>query len=408
MTCAGGGRQIVTTMRLLTRHLIAELTKAFIAALTIVTLLLLLVGVAREALGQSLPPTSILRLIPFVLPDALRIAVPVTLLLATTSVFGRLAGQNEMLAVKSLGISPMVFIGPALVLAFLVSLTTVWLNDLAVSWGREGVQRVVVEAAEEIAYNVLRHARRYRAGRLAINVKRVEGRRLIMPTVTIRPDHSKPGITITAQQAELSCDAARGVLKIVLYKGSVDIDGQLGMQFPEFYEQEIPLGDANDKAKNDCPPSWLPLRAIPSQLAAERAEMDQLERSLASQAACQLVAGDFVRLASKEWDARDNMLRRRQEMLCRLRTEPHRRWSAGFSCFFFVLVGAPMALRLRNCDFLTSFFLCFLPVLVVYYPLLAYGVDVAKSGTLPPAAVWTGNLLLALWGGYLLRRVHRY
>ena len=67
-----------------------------------------------------------------------------------------------------------------------------------------------------------------------------------------------------------------------------------------------------------------------------------------------------------------------------------------------------MAIWLRNRDFLTSFFLCFLPILVVYYPLMIYGVDGAKGGTIPPYAVWAGNVILLVWGAYLLRKVLRY
>ena len=67
-----------------------------------------------------------------------------------------------------------------------------------------------------------------------------------------------------------------------------------------------------------------------------------------------------------------------------------------------------MAIRRRKGEFLTSFFLCFLPILIVYYPLLAYGIDGAKNGTVPPEAVWAGNLLLLAWGAWLLRNVVRY
>jgi lipopolysaccharide export system permease protein len=66
-----------------------------------------------------------------------------------------------------------------------------------------------------------------------------------------------------------------------------------------------------------------------------------------------------------------------------------------------------MAIRLRNADFLTSFFLCFLPILVVYYPVFMLGVDQAKRGAIPPVAVWLGNVLIILWGWWLLRRVVR-
>ena len=67
-----------------------------------------------------------------------------------------------------------------------------------------------------------------------------------------------------------------------------------------------------------------------------------------------------------------------------------------------------MAIRLRNSDFLTSFFLCFAPILAVYYPVMMYGIDGAKNGTIPPFSVWAGNLILVVWGAYLLRKVIRY
>jgi lipopolysaccharide export system permease protein len=94
--------------------------------------------------------------------------------------------------------------------------------------------------------------------------------------------------------------------------------------------------------------------------------------------------------------------------LQRLYTEPWRRWANGFSCLCFVLIGAPMAIRLRHAEFLASFFACFLPILLVYYPLLAVSVGQAKDGSVPPPAVWIGNLVLAGWGVWLLRRVVRY
>jgi lipopolysaccharide export system permease protein len=121
-----------------------------------------------------------------------------------------------------------------------------------------------------------------------------------------------------------------------------------------------------------------------------------------------LPAGDFEALLGPEWQTRQKVLKNKTSRLHRLRTEPFRRWSAGFSCLCFVLVGAPMAIRLRNRDFLTSFFLCFSPILVVYYPALVYTVDAAKGGTFPPLMVWAGNAILFVWGMYLLRKVRRY
>ena len=395
-------------MRILSRYVLVEMAKVFLVSAITVTTLMIVVGVVREAAMQNLPLAQVARLIHYILPDALRIAVPVTLLLAATVVYGRMSGGNEVVASKALGISPMVLLWPTLVAAFLLSLATVWLNDLAVSWGRDGVKRVVVEAVEEIVYSMLKAQRRYSSPHFAINVKGVAGRKLIRPTLTLQRRGDSPAITVTAEDAELQSDREQGILRIILRNGTLDVEGKVTVRFPDVYQQEIRLRDAS-RAKNlSDHPSSLALRVIFQKIRQYRTDIHQQEQELAARAAYQMLCGDFDDLTDDEWQNRAGALRAQQNHLCRLRTEPHRRWSAGFSCLCFVWVGAPMAIRLRKSDFLTSFFLCFAPILIVYYPLLVYGVDGAKNGAIPPYSVWIGNVLLALWGAYLLRKVIRY
>jgi lipopolysaccharide export system permease protein len=397
-------------MGILPRYILAEVTKVFLIALVALTLMMVVVGLVQEATQQGLPLVQTLRLVPYILPDTLRMTVPVTLLLACTSVFSRMSGANEVVAVKALGISPMVLLWPVLIMAFLLSLLAVWLNDLAVSWGRNNVQRVVVEGAEEIIYSMLRAQHRYSSSLFSINVKRVDGRRLVSPTVTLqdRGSSAQNQTTITADEAELHSDLAAGVLKLFLRNSTIDVGGRLRSTFSGVREAEIPLCDASRARNSGGLPSCLSLGAIPREIAAQQTVIERQEQLMASQAACQMFSGDFDALAGNEWNVyaarqSDNVGR-----LYRLMTEPPRRWSAGFSCLCFVWVGAPMAIRLRNRDFLTSFFLCFLPILVVYYPLLAYGIDGAKNGSIPPYCVWAGNLLLLPWGTWLLWKVMRY
>ena len=142
-------------MRIFTRYVLAQLTKLFLLALTALTALFLIGGLVNEACGKTCLPLAVLRLVPYFLPEVLRVTVPVCLLLAATSLYSRMSGSNEIVAVKALGISPLPLLWPTFVIGFLLSLFTVWLNDLAGSWGRHGIQRVVVEAVEEIAYAML-------------------------------------------------------------------------------------------------------------------------------------------------------------------------------------------------------------------------------------------------------------
>ncbi len=395
-------------MRILTRYVLVELAKVFLVSLTALTVMMVVVGMAREALMQNLPLGQVLQLIPYILPDALRIALPATLLLAATSVYGRMSGSNEVVAAKSLGISPTTLLWPALLAAFLLSLVTVWMNDLAVSWGRNGAQRVLVEAVEEIAYSMLKAQRRYSSPRLSVNVRQVVGRKLIGPTVTIPARGKAPGLTIRAEEAELHSDQDSQVLKIVLRNGTFEANGVVTFHFGDEYEQEIPLRDAS-RAKNvSALPSWTALRLIPGQKREQTKIIERHQSDMAAEAAYQMFCGDFKGLTSREWETRVSVDQSHRERLSRLSLEPHRRWSAGFSCLCFVWVGAPMAILRRRSEAITSFFLCFLPVLIVYYPLLMYGIDGAKNGTIPPEAVWAGNALLSVWGAWLLRKVIRY
>ncbi len=214
-------------MRILTRYVLGELLKVFLISLTGLTTLFVVVVVIREATQQDLPLVQILRLIPYALPESLRMTVPVTLLLACTTVYSRMSGANEVVAAKALGISPMVLLWPTFGLATILSLVTVWLNDLAVSWGRNGMQQVAIESVSDIIYSVLRSQHRYSCPFFAINVKGVDGRRLLRPTVSVQARDNSPATTITAEWAEIQSDNAEGVLKISLHQGTIDVRRQV-------------------------------------------------------------------------------------------------------------------------------------------------------------------------------------
>ena len=101
-------------------------------------------------------------------------------------------------------------------------------------------------------------------------------------------------------------------------------------------------------------------------------------------------------------------LRLSKRRLIRLQTEPWRRWAEGFSCFFFVLMGAPLAMIAKRADYWSTFGICFLPTLLLYYPLFIFGLEQAKDGNVPPFGVWMGNGILAMIGMMLIMRVRRY
>ncbi len=390
-------------MPLLTRYVLREICQVFLITLTALTLLMVLIGAVREAIGQGLGAAQIVQLFPYLLPNALMFAVPGTVLFSVASVYGRMSATNEITALKSLGLSPMVLLWPALALAVVLSLATVWLNDLAMSWGFHGVRQVVVNAAEDIAYGMLRTHHSFSSPGLSVNVKRVEGRKLVNPVFTLQ---DKGGtVTVRAESAELHSNAGSGVLTVEVYNGTADAPGY-HVEFPnQKYQRDLVIDP--HAGKSDTSPAHLALREIPERTAKQHEIIRDLEEGMVAQAGLDMLTGDFD-LHGSSWAADADNLQFQKYQLYRMQTEPPRRWANGFSCLCFALVGASMSIRMKNSDVLTSFFLCFGPILLVYYPALLFGVDRSKAGAIHPYSVWAANIILVLWGWWLLRRVIRY
>ena len=393
-------------MKIVARYVLAELMQVFLVALAALTLFMLIVGLVKEAQQQGLGPVQIAMLVPYVLPEAMRFAVPGTMLFAVASVFGRMSATNEITALKAAGVTPLVAIWPALAFALTLSFVSVWLNDVAVSWGRDGIRRVIVGSVEEIVYGRLRQQRSYSSNNISINVKGVEGRTLIRPTLSFQPGGNSPPVTVSAAEAELRADAEAETLSIICRNGTLRV-GDVTAVFPDTIERVLPMDAVSREDTGRKSPSEIAMADFEQEHADQLVLIDTLEQAAAARIGSNILAGRMD-LARPEVVAFEReVLSNERSRLQRIVMEPWRRWANGFSCLCFAVVGAPMAIRMRNSDFLTSFFLCFSPILVVYYPLLMFGIDRVKAGELPPIAVWIGNLLVTVWGIWLLRRVVR-
>jgi len=392
-------------MRILTRYVLFDLLKVFALTLTGLTMLIFVVLLGKEAVDKGLGLGPLVRITPYLIPQAMQFAVPGTMLLATTSVYGRMSSYNEIVAVKALGISPMALIWPTLILATFVSLIAVVINDVAVSWGAMGVRRVFMSSIEEIAYSQLRTKHTWSQGKASISVRNVEGHKLIWPTLIMQTSRDKPPWTVSAEDAELNLLPDEG--KIVARFHKFELTGGLHYSDPEMFEYVISIEDLTGSPQKNRSPSNYALSEIKAAVKEQEELVERVEQANVAQAAFGMLTGDFDQLSNVAWTNHQVEIHNATTRLHRLKTEPWRRWANGFSCLCFVLVGVPVAIRLRYSEFIASFFICFLPILIVYYPLLAVSVGQAKDGTLPPIAVWLGNVVLAIVGVYLIRRVNR-
>ena len=239
-----------------------------------------------------------------------------------------------------------------------------------------------------------------------MTVQKVVGRDLIKPNFSLPSGDGSGQMTIRASRAQLHSVPGSGKLTLELYNGTFNAPGLHG-EFPnEKLEREIDINPQSAGA--ETPPQNLSLSEIPASTAKQRELLARLEDRHIARAGFQMFSGDFNNLAGNGWADEEKHLEHQRFRLYRMQTEPPRRWSNGFSCLCFALVGSAMAIRRKNSDVLTSFAFCFFPILIAYYPLMAFGADRAKARAITPYAVWMGDVILAVWGMWLLRRVMRY
>ncbi|MFV1965636.1 MAG: LptF/LptG family permease [Pirellulaceae bacterium] len=379
------------------RTVVLETFRVFLMTMAVALLLMTLGGGAREGLKRGLPPGIVLQTIPFIVPEMLRFVIPGCLLFAVCSAFGRMAASNEITALKSLGINPLRVVWPVLVLAYALSMFTFYLYDVCAVWARPNLQRLLSTSIDEIAYSFLRTNGSFSAGGMSILVKDVDEGTLVKPIVTIESDDDKPPITLVAERARLHCDTEAGILRIEADDGELEVPGKATFQFPDGFVHEIPLPEFDLQHEDDLSPAALGARVIPRQIDKEKWHLAQLEKRVQSKPPSETGEDSTIQ----------QQIDYHRSRLFRLQAETQRRLSNGLGCFCFALVGVPVALGRRSADTMSVFFICFMPILLLYYPLLVMGENIARQGYFPHLSVWLADAVLLLVGAGLLYRVTR-
>ena len=133
-----------------------------------------------------------------------------------------MAADGEVATVKASGISPLKILQPAIMFAAMLSPFAVWMSDVGVSWGRPGVNRVVLLSIEDIVYRVLRSDHSYTSDHgFSIHVREVDGNRLIHPTVTVHNSGRNETMKLSARDGQLTLDPVTQTLLLKVVDSEV-------------------------------------------------------------------------------------------------------------------------------------------------------------------------------------------
>ncbi len=382
-------------MGIVCRYVIVETFRVFCVALAAAVLLMTLVGSAIEGMRHGLPPDILLQVTVYVLPDMLQFVLPGCILFAVCMVFGELSANNELLGLKSSGLSPLVCVWPAIALAFMISVCAC-LNQEARATSRAGLKRLIFESFVDIAHSTLKVNRSFKANGVAIHTNNVADGRLTDATIVV--EHAGGPFTIWAEEFCLFFDSDLQGLRYACRNGYIE-SNQGTLHFGDSFKGQIGLERfAPTHTPEQLPPAELPTLHIPIQVAHETQEIGMLRQGIevgSSQEHNQTRRDRLARLCN------------RQRRLFRLQAEIPRRLANGFACLCFAVIGIPAATLLKSDNYMSVFGLCFLPILLLYYPLLVVGEMIARQGVYPQYMPWLADAVLLAVGLFLMRQLTR-
>jgi lipopolysaccharide export system permease protein len=400
---------------ILQRYVAGEVLRAFLLALLTITTVIVLFMVMIEAAKMGLTPREILNLVPYVIPGSLPYTIPVSLLFTVTVVYGRLASDNEVIAVKTAGLSAWTVLRPSVVLGFGLSVLMLYLSWAPIPRANNLAKRMVFKNMEEMFYKFLKRDREFNNPRwpFLIKVRDVEGKVMLDPTFKQRGrDPKNPtqfGMIVQAQRATLHFDTEHSTARVYLDRAEVqrigpqdDVvivnDKYLDIPIPNdnrlLLEKRIQERTTSEMVEEQAKFRWLMAQERKRQAMAaalwigsgriNRVSWDQVQRSF---------------LDYGTWDMRWK----------EFETEKHLRIAMSCGSFFFVMLGAPVGILFARRDFLSAFISCFVPIIILYYPLTLLGVNLSKEGLLNVTlALWSGNAVLAVLTGFVLPSVMKH
>jgi lipopolysaccharide export system permease protein len=367
-------------MKLIDRAISRELLVNVLFAIVVLSLVLVVGNIFRKLLpllvNHDVPVEYLLSFIAYVLPFSLIFTIPWGLLTAILLVFGRLSADNELIALRSNGVSIGRICAPLAVVAVVCTTICLWLNVQVAPAAQEKLRSTIFDLATRnpMALFGSDQVIDQFPGR-KIYVGKKEGNKLDNIIVFEMNDDALPVRVTYARTGMLEADLDNKRILMHLYdaryqqrdeKDPLDLrkirdgismtEGTLPISLEELYEKE----------KKKPSRSALSIEQLLDQLKSE----NKRERSAS-------------------------------------RTEINKRFSFPFSCLAFAVIGVPLGVTAHRRETSIGFAMGLI-VAIAYFLFVILGDTLRGVPSVhPELLVWFPNVLFGILGVLLFRRLAR-
>ncbi|OGV40881.1 MAG: hypothetical protein A2X48_23135 [Lentisphaerae bacterium GWF2_49_21] len=322
-----------------------------------------------QALTQGIPADAAFSFLLYIIPTALSLTIPFSVLVATMLVFGRMSANNEITAMRACGISILQIISPIIILTFLLTCVCVYLQmDVSPYYSgkakdllkQAGIKRpaAILEPGKPVQYE---HYNIY------IDDKNEKDEISNIQVYILSKDLKQVEQDITASSGKIEVDESRQVMKIILantiikaYEGSDKSPRRTAGKEMEF---TIDYGHKFNEIKVGDKPQYL---------------------------------------TTKELFSRTMLFKKRGMDVTRLEVELNQRIALAISPIAFLLLGMPLAIRTSRRETSVGLFLSVLLAGAYFISIMILAALYTRPALHPQLLIWIPNIFYQIGGAIFL------
>ena len=332
---------------------------------------------AIDLLYKGVSPLTMCRFLLYMLPEILRFTVPLSLLAATVLLFGRLSADNEIVAMKAVGISIWQIISPGLIFSFLLSVLCLFNALFFAPLLRYKSETLQAEA-------LIRSP-------LALIEPGIFGS-IVDDSWAIRVGSNRGN---TLEDIHILQRDSKGKLFQDIYarKGTIRINDTEEIEL-ELQDVDMTTADLSEKPT----PAAVRFHTATKVRIPLDFKKEKNSRNLIRKRKFMDIRMLFARMA---------LAQSRGEEITSYMVELHQRLALAISPFSFLLIGIPFAIRSKRSELSIGLLLCVLLALGFYAFLMLSDALEDVQSIHPEFILWLPNIIYQAAGIYFIRRLDR-
>ena len=367
------------------RYLLKQLLVTFAMGVLVLSVILVLGNVFKRLLdllvNHDIPVEFILNFIAYVLPFSLTFTIPWGLLTAVLLTMGRLSADNEILALKSSGISIFRLCSPLLFLALGLCLICYWINADVAPKAQTKMKRTLVEIATSNPLALFGHdqiiedfpgRKIYIAKKNGNNVENIQVFEMDQSHIPVR--------TMIAKRGKLEADLENKRILMKLHNANFqqrDSNNASEVRNIKYGRMEEAVIAISLQKLYDANAIRLGLSSM---------TIPQLKNRLA----------DVKSMKPENW--------KDDEAPSPIRTEIHKRYSFSIACLAFTLLGVPLGMTTHRRETSIGFALSLIVAFTYFLFIILADTFRQKPAAHPEFLIWLPNIIFLGLGVFLFWR----